>query len=158
MSVVNTIKSGLGSKLSISEAAFTGTKDATGYATATYHAMTIEAFSKPGESFDMLTWRDLMTGNPTYIKGGKTFPAIDVSVADLPTDSAITALNLAFSDMTGEFAFKGEHTTDGTLTPRITYFTGRVSSKTPGEVSLNGILMVNYTIQVTSPSVIVAPT
>ena len=59
---------------------------------------------------------------------------------DLPTDSAITALNLAFSDMTGEFAFKGEHTTDGTLTPRITYFTGRVSAKTPGDVSLNGIL------------------
>ncbi len=158
MSVVNTIKSGLGSKLSISTTAFSGTKDATGYAAATYAQMTLQSFAKPGESFDMLIWRDLETGNPTYIKGGKTFPAIDVPVADLPTDAAITALNLAFADMTGEFAFKGEHTTDGTLTPRITYFSGRVSAKKPGDVSLEGILLVTYTIQVTSPSVIVAPT
>lgn len=158
MSVINSIKSGLGSKLSISTTAFSGTKDAAGYGAATYAAMTLQDFAKPGQSYDMLTWRDLLTGNPTYIKGGKNFPAIDVVVADLPTDSAITALEAAFADMTGEWAFKGEHTTDGTITPRITYFAGRVSGKAPGSTSLGDILTVSYTIQVTSVSVIVAPT
>ena len=158
MSVNNNVKTGLGSKLSISTTAFTGTKDAAGYGAATYAQMKIEAFNKPGQSFESYMWRDLDTGEPTYVKGGKNYPPVTVSVADLPNDAALTALKSALADQTGEWALKAEHINDGTVTPRITYFTVRVMGIGETSVTTTGIQVVPFTFQPTSPSVVVAAT
>lgn len=156
MAVVNRVKSGLGSKLSISTTAYSGTKDSTGYAAATYANITLEGFSAPGESYATLEWADLFTGNTTYIKGKKAYPTIDVTIADIPTDTARTAFDLGLADLTGEMAFKAEMTTDGTTSGTIRYFTALVMSKKFGDVNLDGVRTITYTLQVSSPVVTVA--
>lgn len=158
MAVVNKVKSGLGSKLSISTAAFSGTKDATGYAAATYAQITLEGFNAPGESYATIEWADLFTGVTTYIKGKKSYPTMDVTIADIPTDPARTAFDLGLADLTGEFAFKADMTTDGTTSGTIRYFTGIVMNKQFGDVNLDGVRTITYTMQVNSPVTTVAAT
>lgn len=158
MAVNNTIKSGIGTRISISTAAFTGTKDATGFGAATYAKLQVSLAPRPGGEFQQVTWDDLETGLRSYYKGAKTQPAWDLTAADIPTDPGLTAVKAAFDDKVGEWAIKIEHTTDGSLTPRIIYFAVRVMSYRYDNATLSDINTITASLQQVSDPVVVAPT